>query len=340
MDLAPKIQYLTLDVISEVGLGKPFGDLEADQDVNNYLEASAEGLRIGCMVWGLGTGWLTNLPIIGPALTPSEKDTTGFGKMMAEARKLVQDRKAKSIDEKSDMISSFIRHGVSEDDLFQEVFEQILAGSDTTAGAIRIVLLFITSHPRVYVKLQAEIDGAVKAGIVPEVGGVISDFEARRLPYLSAVIREGLRIHPPVVNLFARVTPPAGDFVVINGKEQFIPGGTMVGYSAWSMHRNNRSVYGEDAEVFRPERWLLDQNVREEQQRLSRMTKVNDMIFGHGRWSCPGKTIGMMELHKSIFELMRHFDLAIANPHCPWKIFDSLGLWEIKDMHVVVTERQ
>lgn len=79
----------------------------------------------------------------------------------------------------------------------QEVFEQILAGSDTTSAAIRVVLLYIISHPRVYAKLQAEIDETVKNGLAPPSPDVISDAELRRLPYLGAVVREAMRVSLP-----------------------------------------------------------------------------------------------------------------------------------------------
>jgi cytochrome P450 len=78
--------------------------------------------------------------------------------------------------------------------LVQEVFEQILAGSDTTAAAIRVILLYVMSHPRVYAKLRAEIDETVKKGVAPESPSIISDAEVRRLPYLGAVVREGMRV--------------------------------------------------------------------------------------------------------------------------------------------------
>ena len=339
MDLAATIQYLALDVVSALSLGKPFGDLKADKDVNDYLKASAEGLRIGNVAWALGTLWLRDTPIIGPAISPSEKDASGFGRMMAEARKIIDERRAKPTDEKSDILASFIRNGVEGDDLFHEVFEQILAGADTTAGAIRATLLYLMSNPRVYKKLQAEIDQAVKEGAAPAAPEVISDAEARRLPYLTAVVREGMRIHPPAVNLFSRIAPPEGDAVTVEGKEYFIPGGAMIGYSAWSMHKKNKAVYGEDAEVFRPERWLLDESIPEEKERLARMLKVTELIFGYGRWVCLGKVVALIEIHKALFELLRHFDFAIANPAKPWETYISLGLWEINNMPVNVTER-
>lgn len=191
MDLAKKIPFFTLDVISHIGLGTPFGDLKADEDVKDYLKSSEEGLKIGNTAFAMGIGWLRNTPLIGPAISPSEKDASGFGRMMAEARKIINGRTARSTQEKSDMLASFVRNGVSGDDLFQEIFEQIVAGSDTTAAAIRIILLYTISHPRVCAKLQAEIDETVKR-VAPS--GVVPDAEARHLPYLGAVIREGIRV--------------------------------------------------------------------------------------------------------------------------------------------------
>ena len=334
MDLAKKIPYFTLDVISHVGLGESFGDLLADNDQMDYLKASEEGLKIGNTAFAMGFGWLRNAVIIGRAISPSEQDQTGFGKMMAEARKIVDARRLKSTEAKSDMLASFIRNGVSGDDLFQEAFEQIIAGSDTTAAAIRIIMLYIITHPRVYRKLQLEIDEAVKSGVAPE-SGVVSDAEARKLPYLGAIVREGMRVHPPVVNLFSRITPASGDVVTISGKEYHIPGGTLIGYSAWSMHRNNTSLYGPDAYIFRPERWLV-----EDADKLTKMTKTNDMVFGYGRWVCLGRNIALIEVHKAVFELFRHFDFALTDPTKPWETHNSLGLFEIRNMWVDVTSRE
>ncbi|OCL03164.1 pisatin demethylase [Glonium stellatum] len=344
MNMATKMQYLTLDVISHVGLGQAFGDLKADADISDYLKSSEEGLRIANLSWGLGISWILNVPILGKAISPSEKDGRGFGKMMAHARKVVESRLLKSTTERSDMLSSFIRHGLSGDDLFHEIFEQILAGSDTTAASLQIIMLYLTTHPRVYAKLQAEIDGAAAKGgtapASPASPDVISDAEARRLPYLGAVVREALRVHPPVVNLFSRVVPKGGDTVTVDGEDLFLPGGTLIGYSAWSMHRNNRAVYGDDSHVFRPERWFVDVNQPGGKERLAQMVKTNDMIFGYGRWVCLGRVVALIELHKTVFELLRNFDFALVNPSVPWKIYNSIGLFAIGDMWVEVTERR
>jgi len=238
------------------------------------------------------------------------------------------------------MLASFIRHGLAGDELFQEAFEQILAGFDTTASALRIIMLYTITNPRVYAKLRSEIDAAVKAGIAPPSPEVIPDSKAGQLPYFGAVIREALRIHPPVVNIFSRVVPKGGDAVTVDGKSYYLPGGTRIGYAAWSLHRNNKAIYGEDAHVFRPERWFVSESDPDGKERLARMIKTNDMVFGYGRWHCLGKTVAMIEIHKVVFELLRNFDFALINPEKPWKKIDTMGLFAIREMWVQVTERQ
>ena len=170
MDLAKKVQYFTLDVISSVGLGKAFGMLQSDHDVDDYLKSSEEGLAIGNTALAIGFSWITQMPFIGRFIAPSPKDSNGFGKMMAACFRLVEERAAGSTNEKSDMLASFMRHGLAGDELRTEALEQIIAGSDTTAGAIRGTLLYLITNPRVYLKLQHEIDDATRRGLAPSKG--------------------------------------------------------------------------------------------------------------------------------------------------------------------------
>jgi cytochrome P450 len=83
----------------------------------------------------------------------------------------------------------------------------------------------------------------------------------------------------------------------------------------------------------------MEQDTPERKELYAKMVKVNDMIFGSGRWVCLGKNVAMIEIHKCIFELFRNFDFALTDPAQPWKTHNSLGLWEIHDMWVDVTAR-
>lgn len=103
---------------------------------------------------------------------------------------------------------------------------------------------------------------------------------------------EGLRKHPPLSQLRERIVPPEGD--MIHGHR--IPGGTYLGLNAWGTQLNES--FGDDAEVYRPERWLID-----DKEQLKLMHQTHELIFGHGSTKCLGMSMAMMELYKMIFEV-------------------------------------
>lgn len=161
-----------------------------------------------------------------------------------------------------------------------------MAGSDTTATAMRATLLYLLMNPRVVAKLRHEIS-------TNPISSPIQDAEARKLPYLQAIIKEGLRVFPPVVGLMSKEVPAGGD--VINGL--FVPGGTKIGYGAYGIFRN-KTLWGQDANTFRPERWLeaSPDHVRE-------MESTLDLIFSYGKYQCLGKNLAQMELNKMFVEV-------------------------------------
>jgi cytochrome P450 len=287
VDLARKIQYFTLDVISLVGFGKSFGDLSADDDLDGYIAAGEEGLTIVSVSAALGLSDLLQWPPIARSLGPSEKDARGFGRMKATARSLIDARLKHSTDQRSDMLASFRRHGLSPKELFNEAVLQILAGSDTTATALRCLVLYLIGHPTVYKKLQAEIDEAVASGIVPASPDIISNAALLKLPYIQAVVREGLRIHPPVTDVVPKKVPAGGDTVVVEGKSIFLPGGTDISYSVWSLNRR-KDIFGQDSEQFRPERWILDEDADKDKLAEMRRTKVTFEVKPYSGCLCVG----------------------------------------------------
>jgi cytochrome P450 len=134
----------------------------------------------------------------------------------------------------------------------------------------------------VYHNLKTEIRDAVVRG---SVSSPIQDTEARQLPYLQACVLEGLRKHPPLSQLRERMVPPEGD--VIQGHH--IPGGTYIGLNAWGTQLDE--IFGDDAEIYRPERWLI-----EDEERVKEMYKTHELIFGYGSTKCFGQSMAMMEL--------------------------------------------
>jgi cytochrome P450 len=98
-----------------------------------------------------------------------------------------------------------------------------VAGSDTTATAIRVFLFHVLSNASVHGKLQAEIDQGIRSGLI---SNPIKQSEAKKMPFLQACIQETFRICPPAVGMAAKIVPPKGD----NIHGYFVPGGTWIGY--------------------------------------------------------------------------------------------------------------
>lgn len=102
-----------------------------------------------------------------------------------------------------------------------------------------------------------------------------------------------MRVRPTATGTFSREVPPEGD--TIHG--HFLPGGTTISPNLSSLMRS-KTIFGEDVDIFRPERFLeVDQEQREEMQRTV------EHIFGYGRWMCAGKAIAWIELNKTLFEV-------------------------------------
>lgn len=150
--------------------------------------------------------------------------------------------------------------------------------------------MYIVSNAQVQATLLREISNAT-------ISNPIKDIEARKLLYLQAVIKEGLRIFPPVTGLFLKEVPAGGD--TLNGL--FVPEKTSIGSSAFGVMRNKK-VWGEDACLFRPERWL-EGDKEEIQQKESNL----ELVFGYGKYQCLGKNIARMELNK-VFVEVRSFN--------------------------------
>ncbi|KAM0347322.1 hypothetical protein ACHAPU_004841 [Fusarium lateritium] len=227
------------------------------------------------------------------------------------------------------MLSSFKAHGLPEGDAQSEALFMFIAGSDTTASAIRVTLLYIMSCPRVYQKLKEEIQCAIREG---RTSNPITVTQARELPYLQqrianawiltqAVIYEGLRMRPVTTAQQAKEVPEEGD--TING--HFVPGGTHIAVN-FSAILSSQGLFGPDADVFRPERFIGLSGLE-----LAEMRRNVEMNFGYGRWMCAGKPLAFLELQKVYFELMRTFDFQLMEPLTPmssesYALFRDYGL--------------
>ncbi|KAH7316774.1 cytochrome P450 [Stachybotrys elegans] len=328
IEFSHKSQYFALDVISYLGFGEAIGFLKNDSDMHHYVESNDAFFPVLAVVLNMPwlDRWLRMWPL--SLALPKVGDEAGFGGLMGFAMNLVDKRLAPGAEPGDDMMQAHIRQGLTHKELAAEVFLEMIAGSDSTATAIRMTLLCLLNTPASLSRLRAEVDAAEAAGRISSP--VIRDREAYELPYLQAVIKEGLRMFPPSTGHNYKEVPPGGARVC--GYD--LPGGTQVGVNIMRMMRD-KDTFGGDADVFRPERWLDGTKDAEE---LHDMAATVELAFGHGKFQCLGKTIAAMELNKVIVELVRRFDFAVVNPPFPLRLWDA-AFWVTNDFWLRVTPR-
>lgn len=156
------------------------------------------------------------------------------------------------------------------------------AGADTTSIGMRTCLYYICNNPPVYVRLQKEIDDFYESNNLQDP---ISYTQALSLPYLQAVIKEATRLLPSIVYQLLRYVPAGG--ITVDGKH--LPQGTVVGMSPIAQNRD-KAIWGQDAELFRPERWIEDET------HGRYLEKMNMTFGGNGPRACVGKNIALVFL--------------------------------------------
>jgi cytochrome P450 len=133
-------------------------------------------------------------------------------------------------------------------DVISVATSNINAGSDTTAIALRSIIYNLLRTPSAKAKVLSEIDDHRRRGALSLPA---TYDEAMKLPYLQACMYEGIRVCPSVGINLPRVVPAGG--AELGG--YYVPEGTVVGANAWVINQD-KNIFGADAGVFRPERWL------------------------------------------------------------------------------------
>ena len=123
----------------------------------------------------------------------------------------------------------------------------VMAGSDTTAATISGILYHLMRNPDKMQKLRHEI---AQFEAQNKMNRPVRFKESQQMPYLQAVLKEGMRLHAAVGLPLWRDVPEGGAEVC----GRFFPEGSVVGLNAWTAHYNE-DVF-EDPYAFRPERWI------------------------------------------------------------------------------------
>ncbi|KAL9012685.1 MAG: hypothetical protein Q9173_002564 [Seirophora scorigena] len=269
-DICHSIKYYAYDAITNVTFGHILGCLEQNSDVNGLMETLAAFLRYG-MIVGVIVEWHPLIIRLLQALTPGKNKGLSQLKSIGEdaMKRMYRDPESpageKTASGEGHQRHTFVgllqeRHlrdpsTFSRDDVTYHMITNVVAGPDTTSASLNAAIYYLWRNPRVLARLRDELDNWAANQAKRTVASVISMPEAQELPYLQAVLKETMRNFPDFGNNLSRVVPEGGLTIA----DQFFPGGTVVGMNAFVAHAN-RDVFGSDADDFRPERWLADQD--------------------------------------------------------------------------------
>lgn len=284
-------RWYAFDVIGNLTFSQTLGFIEESRDVDNVISSIGAFFIYAAVVGQVP--WLHKLLAGNPLLPVVMPAIETFNPAVNFANKCMKEMGTEEVNKGRDdflvrfqkMMKDGVRGGTNggafeSADIVNHTSTNVLAGSDTTAIALRSIIHNLITSPVCYNRLLREIDELDKAG---RLSDPVKESEARQMPYLQAIIKEGMRLHPSVGMLMERHVPKGG--ATICGK--FIPEGYVVGMNPWVIGRDKR-VYGEDADEFRPERWLdADPEQLKEMERSS-------LAFGAGSRVCIGKNISMM----------------------------------------------
>ncbi|KAL1946289.1 hypothetical protein VTO73DRAFT_15416 [Trametes versicolor] len=186
-----------------------------------------------------------------------------------------------------------------EDQLLGQMSTIIFAAMDTTSNAMARTLQLLAEHPQVQTKLRREIVDA-------KVGGNHLDYDQlHALPYLDAVCRETLRLHPVAPMIFRQafedtVLPLSHPIRATDGtllREIAVPRGTNILVSILACNRD-KALWGADADEWKPERWLAPLPAEVESAAIPGVYS-NMMTFSGGARGCIGFTFSQLEMSRS-----------------------------------------
>ncbi|KAL4708370.1 hypothetical protein ACJJTC_019606 [Scirpophaga incertulas] len=180
--------------------------------------------------------------------------------------------------------------GYTNEELREEVLTLTVAGTDTSAVAIGYTMMMLAKYPDIQEKVYQEIFDVFGNSDRPIVKG-----DLIQLRYLERVVKETLRLFPPVPFIIRKVQE---DITLPSGKH--LPGGSGVVISIWGVHRDPK-YWGPDAETFDPDRFLPE--------RFNLKHTCSYMPFSQGPRNCLGYQYALMSIKTAVSAILRKYKI-------------------------------
>ncbi|GIK64341.1 MAG: cytochrome P450 [Chloroflexota bacterium] len=281
LDVADEMMHLTLAIVARTIL-----DTELAGDAEQIAEAVSvfQNLAFGVDIFPL---WLP---------TPAHIRQSRVEKTMSQIiSRLIAERRA-SAGDRGDLLSMMLLtideegNGMTDRQIRDEMVTLFLAGHETTANALNWAWYLLAQHPDIEAKLHSELD-AVLQGNPPTFA------DLKRLPYTEMVMKEAMRLYPPVWSMSRQVIEAVeiGGYPIAKGSE--------VNIITYATHHDSR--WWSEPECFLPERFSPQQ----EQQ----FPKLAYLPFSSGPRVCIGNSFAMVEAQLILATIAQRYRLALTD---------------------------
>ncbi|KAF3010116.1 hypothetical protein E8E14_001133 [Neopestalotiopsis sp. 37M] len=309
--------FTTFDVISDLGWGTSLGCLD-NNEYHPYL------MVIGQFKANLFESAAKYYPLIHWILTLATPKSAleALELVTSTAEKYVRDRLEKGSGQ-DDVLNYAIKArelspgAISVEELEANSSNLIIAGSEPTTTALVGTLNCLLQHPEKLAKLVDEIRTAF-----PKYTD-ITVHSTKSLPYLTAVLNEGMRMCPPVPDNLRRVVTEPG--ATIAG--HLVPGGTVVSMPCWATFQSTANFSRPDK--FWPERWLMKETPEGED-------RAAFQPFSYGPGNCLGQNLAWMEMRLIFTKILWNFDIEVPEQCSPvdWASQKIWWSWDKRPLQV------
>ncbi|KAK2030383.1 cytochrome P450 [Colletotrichum zoysiae] len=287
-------EMVAFDSLGEMAFGESFHSVEAGEP-HSWSEIIVSHLYFITLIDNL-----RRLPFVARLARLLFPSTLAVQNQNSQySRKKVEQRLSKQSsrnDFLSTVVKSYEEGTVSKEEMTAHVSTLTIAGGETTATFLAAATYYLLRNPACLFKVQQEIRARFSSY------EDINATAARQLPYLQAVINEGLRMYAPGSQGFPRVSTGmrVGDF--------YVPAGAEVFTHAWTLTHSKQ--YFSDPNSFKPERWTDPESTD---------TREASQPFSMGPRGCLGQNFAYMEITLILSKMLWKYDLELVNQNLDWE---------------------
>ena len=311
VDVSADATRATLETIGRCAAGHPFGAFESE-DPHPFVEHMVAGLKGSDKVGVLRQTYLPRW-----FARRAERRVLPHAEAMHRiADEIVEERLRDGLGRHDDLLELMLQSDLEPANIRYQLINFLVAGHETTSGALSFALYFLSQHPEIADRARAEI---------AEVWGDRErpDFELiAKLRYVRRVFDEALRLHPTVPGYYRA----AREDTLLAGVLPMRKGDWVLALTM-SLHRDPH--WGADPDAFDPDRFAPE-NVKARPAGLYKP-------FGTGPRSCIGRQFALHEAVLLLAVLLRRYDL-VPDPDYQLQVAERLTLMP-KDFYLSLRRR-